>query len=245
MSKLKKPLTVHYVWEVRTQISSCHMCEFCLEEILENKWLAFVWTWQISDLYAMRGEAGSLSSSSQPRFTGKHEGVNATAQAASPLHTHTHTPQCKAKSKTRGMEENYLLLLTNYRLWLMMPSNVMCQHEAAWSHALLCYVALHHYRALAKCKFANTEVTLVAHHLFHRYLAPPAQNARVANPANLHPGNELTQTAADGIITSFPTFPGMSCLANLAVSFVSWLGQGSSWGLWDDFYAIRGSTKGV
>ncbi|TKS92808.1 hypothetical protein D9C73_027206 [Collichthys lucidus] len=61
-----------------------------------------------------------------------------------------------------------------------------------------------------------------------RYLAPPAQNARVANPANLHPGNELTQTAADGIITSFPTFPGMSCLANLAVGFVSWLGQGSS-----------------
>ncbi|KAG8006206.1 hypothetical protein GBF38_005407 [Nibea albiflora] len=63
----------------------------------------------------------------------------------------------------------------------------------------------------------NTEVTLVTHHLFHRYLAPPAQNVRDANPANLYPGNELTQTAADGIITSFPTFPGMSCLANLAV----------------------------
>ena len=44
------------------------------------------------------------------------------------------------------------------------------------------------------------------------------QSVRDANPANLYPGTELTQTAADGIITSFPTFPGMSCLANLIAS---------------------------
>lgn len=44
------------------------------------------------------------------------------------------------------------------------------------------------------------------------------QNVRVANPANRYPGTELTQTAADGIITGFPTFPGMSRLANLTVS---------------------------
>lgn len=44
------------------------------------------------------------------------------------------------------------------------------------------------------------------------------QNVRHANPANLYPGTELTQTAAGGVITSFPTFPGMSCLANLTVS---------------------------
>lgn len=43
------------------------------------------------------------------------------------------------------------------------------------------------------------------------------QNVRDANPASVSPGTELTQTAAAGIITSFPTFPGMSCLANLTV----------------------------
>lgn len=44
------------------------------------------------------------------------------------------------------------------------------------------------------------------------------QKVRHANPANLYPGTELTQTAAGSVITSFPTFPGMSCLANLTVS---------------------------
>lgn len=44
------------------------------------------------------------------------------------------------------------------------------------------------------------------------------QNVRNANPANLFLGSELTQTAAGGIITSFPTFSGMSCLANLSVT---------------------------
>lgn len=63
----------------------------------------------------------------------------------------------------------------------------------------------------------SEEGTLVAHHLPHGYMAS-LKNGRDASPANLYPGTKLTQTAADGIITSFPTFPGMSCLANLTVS---------------------------
>lgn len=69
-----------------------------------------------------------------------------------------------------------------------------------------------------------------------------------ANPANFYPGTELTQTAADGIITSFPTFPGMSRLANLAVRLFTGLDDARHEVLsrrGDDFSAIGGSTKGA
>lgn len=94
--------------------------------------------------------------------------------------------------------------------------------------AMYYFVLLHYIRQPFINANSNTEETLVAHHLSQGYLALLAlQNVRDANPANLYPGTELTQTAADGIITSFATFLGMSCLANLS-QFVSWLGKGSS-----------------
>lgn len=169
--------------------------------------------------------------------------MHATAQAATSSHTYTHT-QGKAKSQTGGMSRNYLLLLTNFCLWLMMPSNANISLLGAMRYFMLHYIR----QPLLNANLNTEEVTLVSHHLFHRYLASFVLNGRDANPANFYPGTELTQTAADGIITSFPTLPGMSCLANLAVSLFPGLDEAChevlSW-CEDDFSAIRGSTKGV
>lgn len=126
----------------------------------------------------------------------------------------------------------------------MMPSNANISLLGAMRYFMLHYIR----QPLLNANLNTEEVTLVSHHLFHRYLASFVLNGRDANPANFYPGTELTQTAADGIITSFPTLPGMSCLANLAVSLFPGLDEAChevlSW-CKDDFSAIRGSTKGV
>lgn len=80
------------------------------------------------------------------------------------------------------------------------------------------FVMLHYIRQPFLNANFNTGSVIGCTSLVPRVLCIAVQNVRDASPANLYPGTELTQTAADGIITSFPTFPGTSCLANLTVS---------------------------
>lgn len=105
------------------------------------------------------------------------------------------------------MARNDLLLLTNYNR--LVPSTEQCQSEAALSHALVSSVAYIEQKLLNDISRAS---------LFPWVPGMSVLNVRDANTASLYPGTELAQTAADGIITSFPTFPGMSCLANLTAS---------------------------
>lgn len=114
------------------------------------------------------------------------------------------------------MSRNDLLLppFCSVLFWLMMPS--LQQHESAWCSAAL-YDELHQ-AALLNANPNTANVTLVTHDLSHGYLASFVQNGWDDSPATFHPGAELTQTAADGVISSFLTFSGTSRQANLAAS---------------------------
>lgn len=161
--------------------------------------------------------------------------------------SHTHTQTCSwAKSQTGGMSRNYLLLLTNFCPWLETPK---CrQHATPLCKALLCAAMIYCYPSKCKCR----EVTLVTHHLFHRYLAQ-RRGWGVCQSCQLLSWHQADpDTGADSIISSLPAVPGMSRLTNPAVSFcfLAWTetiakSQGGVRG--DDFSAtrsFRGEFKG-
>lgn len=124
-----------------------------------------------------------------------------------PLHTH----KCgTAKSQTGGMSRNYLLLLTNFCPWLMMPSTANTSLLSA-KH----YFVLHYIRQPllnANLKWHWLHITCFAG--TWQEVEGRCQSCQLLSWHWADP-----DTAADNIISSLPAIPGMSCLANLAVSF--------------------------
>lgn len=217
----------HYVWGTKSVILYLLHREIsnCQEQILFLRN-----SWKINGLCG----AGRPRGSFQPKHKDAWHGSSCISSSQQ-INTH----RAKPNPKQVGCQA---IISCASDLWRQATPTRVCLEQCI---TLCC----HYIRKPSLNANLNTEeVTLVTHHLFHRYLASFVWNGRDANPANFHPGTELTQTAADGIITSFPTFPGMSCLANLTVTLCPGLDEAHHEVLSRseyDFSAIRGSTKGA